>query len=169
MGKSATIIITLHQCCSEPQQGIINHNKSTTMITVRIGVHIAHHYRIFLCNRYCIKRSSTPVWPWGSTGSTSRQVCICHQTTVASAPLLPSSPLLSAPFPFLQSGETVSLRSIPLPQCFHPALITPICRHSKHNSVFTSAAALWAFKGSVRSAAWHPLPPLPSLSKSSTN
>lgn len=51
------------------------------------------------------------------------------------SPRLPSTALLSSAFPFLQSGETVSPRSIPLPQCFHTALITPICRHSKHMSV----------------------------------
>lgn len=38
--------------------------------------------------------------------------------------------LLSSPFLLLHSGKTVSPCSIPLPQCFHRALITPICRRS---------------------------------------
>lgn len=59
-------------------------------------------------------------------------VCNCHQTA-ASAPLLSSSPLayhfLSSPLlsSLLLAPRPLSSCSMPLPQCFHPALIAPIC------------------------------------------
>ena len=40
------------------------------------------------------------------------------------------SSLLSSHFPSCSPVSESLLSSIPLPQCFHPALITPICRHS---------------------------------------
>lgn len=71
----------------------------------------------------------TPVWPWGLKSSRLSEACTCHQHSPDR-----SSRLFSFLSHFPAWPESLLLT---LPQCFHPALIAPICRHS------SSKACLW--------------------------
>ncbi len=129
------------------------HNKSITTIKLITGDHPVQHCAVIFCCYYHLKE------PLSILALRLHRLQVQRGLHLSSAELRPQrlTLLFSSPHTFHPAAlkEKVSPLSIPLPQCFHPALITPICRHSSTCLSLSRPPLRFHHSDSGRSAALH--------------